>query len=375
MSLLNSILHEAVLPGAKIEVDLGGAVISIAAGFSKRISFDCPHPEEDLAKFHCWAVRPPSIAESAVLEVRSGAGDDSTLGYVFPVNTFSLDSEYSASRLDGRFRQIFASVAGIALCKGGVANSNVEMNYDEMSDNLPLREVFSDDLAVVVLGAENIERAGCSLAAARLLLQEFGYFVIDNSPAHMLKRPRPVLPGTTARVGAVSLELLDSCQTIERLISLASGQASSVSALLIYYQVIEIMSEKLLLARLQNIAAEPQQSGYAFKKKLSKIGSEQTRVSLLCHMASSGSDADSFVQLKESGEKFITHCGLKPGKSSGKVLYGVRNIIVHSQAAMDDHAHDLLSDFISDLHASVCSMVRKFNGSFISPEDDVADDE
>jgi hypothetical protein len=39
MSLLNSILQESVLHGAKIEIDEGGAVVS-DAGYSKRMSFD-----------------------------------------------------------------------------------------------------------------------------------------------------------------------------------------------------------------------------------------------------------------------------------------------------------------------------------------------
>ncbi len=374
MSLLNSILQESVLHGAKIEIDHGGAVVSVA-GYSKRLSFDCPYPNEDLLRFHCWAVRPPSSAESGILEVRNSGADSITLGYIFPVNTFSPDSPYGANSLSGRFKKIFSSVAGIALCRDGIANVGVELRYEEISEEIPLREIFSDDLSIVVLGVENMERAGCSIGAARLLLQEYGYFVVDHGASHTLKRPRPALPGVAAKVGSVPEGLMDSCKVIEKLISLASRQVSSVSALLIYYQVIEIMSEKLLLSKLREIAAAPQQSGYAFKKKLSKIGSEQTRVSSLCHMASRNGDAESFSRLKDLGKEFIELCGLRAGKSPGKVLYGVRNIVVHSQASMDDRAHDLLSDVITELHAVVCSMVRNFDGAYVVPEDGLDDED
>jgi len=292
------------------------------------------------------------------------------LGYVFPINTFSPDSDFSAGNLNGKFKKIFSSVAGISLCLGGIANPSVELKYEEISSEIPLREIFSDDLAIVVLSVENMTRAGCALGAARLLLQEYGYFVVEHGVSHKLKRPRPVLAGTSAKVGKVPEELVDSCHVIEKLISLASRQVSSVSALLIYYQVIEIMSEKVLLIKLKEVAGAQHQSGYSFKKKLSKISSEQARVSLLCNMANRNNDAGSLSRLKDFGQAFIEHCGIKAGSSPGKVLYGVRNVIVHSQASMDDYAHDLLSGLIEDLHAVVCSMVRNFDGSYVGPEED-----
>lgn len=376
MSLLNALFDEPVRLGSKLEIDSRGALVTVA-GFSKRIEFDCTKPDEDLTRFRIWAVRPPSNAESAIVEIKGG-DRSSTLGYVFPVNTFSLDSDYAASKLEGKYKGLFSSVACIGVCQAGLANTNVVFNFDQLPNEIPLREIFSEDLAIVVLGDENLARAGCTAETARLLLQEAGYFVVDVEQGHKHRRPRPNVGAGMIRLGGVSASLVPSCQVMERLIALAAVQTSTVSALLMYYQVVEIVSEKLLLARLRVVAGEVYENGFAFKQRLSKISTEQSRVTAICEMSKLGGDAAVFEGMAAAGEEFLKHCGVKiqgKSKAPGMMLYKVRNIIVHNQAVIDEPGHLLLGQFVDKLHGAVGAMIRRFDPNFEDNGDDAVDEQ
>jgi hypothetical protein len=343
-----------------------GAAITVD-GTERLLRFDCPKIDEDLQLFVVWCVRPATSAESAVRSIKDREDEGKTLGYIFPITSFSPESEYSAAKLPGRFARYFAGAGALAIIESGVANAHLRPKFDALNDETPLRELFDPDLAVVVIGRQNMAAVGVVESDVKLLVQESGYFVADLPQEYSWSRPAPVWTSDSCVLGRVSSDVSDATDLIGRMVSLAASQTSAVASLLIYYQVVEILSERLLAARLRKLAAEPPSGAWELKEALREAVSEGSRVKALCHQAQVGVDAGAFTQLRDSGLAILSSAGLsiRDESSPAEVLYSVRNLVVHNQKALSEEAHALLKEFVSALHSSVFAMVRRLDLSNI----------
>lgn len=364
---------------SSLSVDGSGIHVSIG-GLSRVLRAPCPHPEEDLSRFVFWAVRPSSNPESAIREIKDRASGGRTLGYVFPINGLSPSSEFAADKLSGRFAPIFASVVVLAIAQEGVARSVVRRKFTDVPDELDLRDALSPDIAMVVLGRENLNAAGLDEAHARLMVQEAGYFRADLPPEYVWTRPDPDFSRSGLSLGRISGDLAGHCELFERLVALAVEQKSAVAALLVYYQVVEVLSERVLMKRLGRIAATQFRTSWDLKEALQKASSEVDRVTAICQQASREADVSVFEGLLRIGQQISAlstsrNSGLNvdgdlgPGEatsgapspvSPGAALYRVRNLVVHNQASLSPDTHELLNNFVVALHFSVFAMLRRF---------------
>jgi hypothetical protein len=343
-----------------------GATITVD-GTEKLLLFDYPKADEELERFVVWCVRPATSAESAVRSIKDREYEGKTLGYIFPITSFSPGSEYSATLLQGRFVKIFAGAAALSIIELGIANAHLRLKFEALSEETALRELFDPDLAIVVIGRENMTAAGIIESDVKLLIQESGYFVADLPQEYSWTRPAPTLVGDSCVLGRVSSDVSDATDLIGGMVSLAASQVSAVASLLIYYQVVEILSERLLARRLQKLAAAPPSEAWEVKEALREAVSESSRVKALCHQAQVGVDSDAILRLRDAGLPILASSGvsIKDEPSPAAVLYAVRNLVVHNQKALSAEAHVQLKGFVSALHASVFAMVRRLDLSAV----------
>ena len=364
MATILDVLVDPELRGsAKLVRTRAGVSVGVA-GAERLLGFECPEVDEDLGRFICWCVRPANSAESGVRPVKDRANDGRTLGYIFPLTSFAPDSEFSASKLPGRFTRFFAGAAALALVEAGIANRHFSsVSFEQLRDITPLRELFDSDLAVAVLGRENLEGCGLDEIEAQLLVQEAGNFPADLPHEFAWTRPAPTPTSGACSVGRVSRDIAESSDLIGRLVALAAGQSTAVASLLIYYQVVEILSEKVLGARLRKIASAPPADAWDLKESLRDAVSESSRIKLLCAQAQIGDDAMPFVTLRDIGVEILERAGLSPKEdmASAEVLYAIRNLAVHNQKKLDSHAHIQLNRFVSSLHGCIFAMLRRLD--------------
>lgn len=365
MAALLDVLVDRQLRSSTTIVPVENGVEISVDGLTKLISFSCPHPNEDLDRFSVWCTKPSFCPESSVREVRVRCAEGKTVGYIFPSASFSVASDFSAEKLDGRFSRVFASAAALAIIQLGVANEHVVRSFEDIPDEIALGELLPSCTAIVVVGRENLRSAGVEESHVRLLLQEQGYFLADLPSEYAWVRPAPDFSLKNCSVGQVAEELWDQSELLERLICLASEQASAVASMLVYYQVIELLSEKLLVSRLTRLSSEPPLGSWQFKEALRAAVSEGSRVTSICTQAAVGLDAAVFASLHQLGCDILASTG-QPATSvtnPGSALYSIRNLVVHNQVAFGTEAHKLLSEFVSCLHRAVFAMIRRFESS------------
>ncbi|MGV8942042.1 MAG: hypothetical protein ACOH1P_10980 [Lysobacter sp.] len=284
------------------------------------------------------------------------------------MTSFCPDSDFCAVNLPGGYAGLYAGAAALALTESGVGNAHVRVSFDTLSDHTSLREIFDPDLAVVVIGRENLEKHGRSEFEIRLLLQEKGYFTTDLPESYSWSRPSPIHPTAVFVLGHVSSDVHDAIDLVSRLVSLAATQSSAVASLLIYYQVVEILSEKLLASRLKKLVAVPPLGGaWELREALREALSERSRVKFLCGQAESGNDHEVFSQLRLIGVGILSASAVAFNKdvSAAEVLYAVRNLVVHNQSSLPDSAHGLLNEFVKEFHLAVFAMVRRMDLSVL----------
>jgi hypothetical protein len=361
--LLEALVDRELLLSAQLEVTDGLIAINVSGG-TKTLAVSMPHPDEDLTRFIVWVVRPPTSAEADVRQIKDRPSGR-TLGYVFPITSLAPTSDFCPGRLDGKFEKIFGSVAVKALIYQGVGNSGVISRFGELSEGMALPDIFESDLAVVVFGCENLAKAGIGQDESRLLLREVGYFPRDLPDEYSWSRTRPGFSGGSCTLPRVSADLGGELALLSSLICLASQQTSAVASVLIYYQVIEIASDKLFSERLNRIIQTPRLGAWNVAKALKEAASEQSRVIAICAQAATGDEASWFQDMRDAGVAILNHCGKSASLDDdpGITLYTVRNVIVHNQGLLGEAAHRRLRDFVDALHRVVFATIRKFNAS------------
>lgn len=356
-------LSEALLPGlvdaASVTTFDNHLTIEIAERY-RIIQFSRTHPAEDLTRFAAWCVRPPLLAEAAVRELRDRAGGGRAIGHVFPIASLDPNSMFCAAKLEGAYQKIYSSVAVSFLIERGIGNSSLRRVLTDLGDETPLADLFDQDLAVVVVGLENLERAGNSLPQAQLMLQEAGYFVSQIDSEYSWTRIKPAGVASCV-IGRVAGDLSDSTDLFSRIVCLASQQTSAVASLLIYYQVIEVVSDRLLGARLTRLAANPPVGSWNLKESIREAVSEKSRIISVCGQAAVKEDVGVFLRMRDYGVKVLNESGenADSNEDPGAVLYLVRNLVVHNQSAITVPAHGYLNLFVAEMHAAMFAVIRR----------------
>ena len=281
---------------------------------------------------------------------------------MFPIASFDPGSMFSAANLDGLYQKIYSSVAVTFLIEQGIGNSYIKRKLTDLGDATPLAELFDQDLAVVVVGMENLANAGTSVAQVQLMLQEAGYFVAHLDSEYSWSRIKPIGVANCV-IGEVAGDLNDFTDLFSRIVCLASQQTSAVASLLIYYQIVEVVSDRLLGSRLTRLAANPPVGSWNLKEALREAVAEKSRIVSLCGQASVDGDVAVFLRMRDHGVSVLNASGevADANEDPGAVLYLVRNLVVHNQSAITVAAHGHLNEFVKEMHSAMFAIVRRLD--------------
>jgi hypothetical protein len=361
MSILDGLVEPELRARARLEISADCATVYVDTE-ARNIEISLTHPEEDVSRFDVWCVRPPTTAEAGVRSLKDRSSGGRTLGYIFPITSFSPGSDFCAARLQSQFEKIFSSVAVKALLERGSANRWLTHGFADLLPSTPIPDLFSGDLALVVVGRENMAECGLSNPAVKLLIQEAGYFPADLSSEYFWSRVKPEVMADNCSIGRVSADLDAQSDLIGTLICLASQQTSAVASLLIYYQVVEAVSERVLFERLRRLAASTPRDAWEFKEALGKAASERSRIVAICTQAAADTDVAIFRSLRDSGIDLLRSAGeaIEDDADPGAVLYRVRNLVVHKQTGIPPTSYPILGSFVALVHGAVFAILRRF---------------
>jgi len=354
-SIIDGLFPPEIAEVSKFQIGDGNVEIDTAV---QVVSFRCllPFPEEDLARFMVWCVRPPSDAESATCPIVLPGGGR-TIGYVFPVASFDPRSPYCPQNDQNRYLQIYSSVALLWLIADGGGNQHLKVAELNWNSDLSIADLFDSDLAIVVVGREVVDSETTDYI--RLALEANGFFLADG-PQSSFERFRQ-FSNRSVKAERFSAVIKQGILPVEKFLMLASRQDTPEASFLFYYQIVELLSD-VALDRLMKkiISSAASASGYDLKTKVLDYTAESTRIAKLIEFARA-EDARAVESLNLSGSALLSLCGQAiDDPNAAKVLYSVRNLIVHSQVALAKADWSAFRPVIDSLHEVVIAMLKGF---------------
>jgi hypothetical protein len=322
------------------------------------VSFRCSllRPEEDLQRFTVWCVRPPVSAESAIFPIVMPGGGR-TIGYVFPIASFDPDSAHCPQINPNEYLRLYSSAALLWLVAKGGGNQHLRLGQIDWSAVPSVADLFESDLSIAIVGRETLDAE--TAKQIRLSLQTSGFFLAEG-PRASFERFRQA-PGSTIKAEQFSAALEPIFTTAERFLMLASRQDTPEASFLFYYQVIESLSD-IVLDRLMKkvLSSAAHSSGYDLKTKVLDYTSESARISKLVEFARS-EDPTSVESMRLAAVALLKSCKpISAESSAAKVLYDVRNLIVHNQGPLASTDWNTFRPVIDGLHKVVVAMLKGF---------------
>ncbi|QNP40509.1 hypothetical protein [Lysobacter solisilvae (ex Woo and Kim 2020)] len=354
-TIIDGLFPPEIAAVSRLEFDGGNVEIDTRV---QVVSFRCslPRPTEDLTRFTVWCVRPPVSAESAIFPIVMPSGGR-TIGYVFPIAAFDPDSSYCPQNSPKQYLQIYSSAALLWLVQHGGGNQHLRVGQLDWSADPSIADLFQPDLSIAVIGREVVDSE--TAEHIRLALEASGFFLAEG-PQFSFERFRQV-SGSSIKAEQFSAALKPIFSTAERFLMLASRQDTPEASFLFYYQVIESLSD-IVLDRLMKkvLSSASLASGYDLKTRVLDYTSESTRVTKLVEFAKFV-DASAVESLRLAGAALLNSCNRAPGEStSAKVLYDVRNLIVHNQIPLAKADWNAFRPVIDSLHKVVVAMLKGF---------------
>jgi len=328
------------------------------------ISFPDPCPNEDLTRFHSFFVRADALRESERRSIRSPHPSERTIGYLFPSACFDDNSEESPDASVDRYLQAYASAGVRLVLEQDSAKFCLKGNPEDTSDTASLAQVLDQDVALVVLGLEVLEEEELTIDQVRLMIQAAGYH-----PVYEEVKPRKPFDrecGTrNINLKALEGDFAKDAEELSRIISRAAKEVSVFGCFLAYYQVLELASGRWFEAEVQRVRDDAGLGPWDLKEALQRATQEERRLTAILESCVSGDSAPIRSEICRVGSRFVSLCNsidYKQG-SLGKVLYRVRNIIVHAQPSITDQAHDELRTLLPWMHDLVFRVIQNFRAN------------
>lgn len=275
--------------------------------------------------YPCYAER---VGEAQFSPIKIRGESESTIGYLFP-----LASLVSGSAIVNDWARRYAWVAVNALLTHtgsfllGAARPQIKSLRDGETG---LDEIFPDRLGVAVVSRQAFNQVNISFDYARMLLMAGGIRFprqfhtvtprdFSDEPNESLTCPRPA---KTFKHDDVS----------ELLVEMADSTDSDIGTFITLYQNIEITLSRLFTTAI-SFAPSDDLSAWEMKERLQSISKETWRLSVLDRLCLSSIDRSLTARLAEECQEFLSKAGrpIKPGHTWWKLLYLVRNTIVHEQ--------------------------------------------
>lgn len=374
MKLFEHILGEAVTRKQDSEPEGGFLTASTRSG--KELSVRVFYPAIDYPSdcFKISLVNTPNVGESQVTGLRFKGADTSTCGYVFPITSLRT-GEYLP---DGRWPSIYAAAATRELVETGIAVPLVTCEALDVSE-LEITDLLPDNLGVLVLGCEQLDRASTSIEAVELMLMEYGYAprsvsVVSSAVLH----PAPVFE-TKVSLRPLAIGLIDEVVALKWLMASTSLQQTKAGRFLTLYQILECVLSRVFGKAMAHVIADKRclADPWWVRDMVQQIQGEIWRLNFIQqHCLQSGTSShNSFLENREACQKLLVNLGLREPNATplawANAIYRIRNIFVHNQAALRE-ADDSLMENVCETLQIVCFEVMD---GYNDPSSDFLKDE
>lgn len=305
----------------------------------------------DLKRFAIFPCFTGATRASEVMRLQfKGEYRPDTFGFVFPVTSFRNESE---------FQEEYLLVYADAAFKGFLTLENLskfqsDQKWKDISgSSLELDEALSDNLSILAISKEICEKVKVSGVLLDFVLRKEGISICNT--ANELSLSPPIVEfseNITIRLPKITKS--DDLEVLATLLKNADQDNSEIGKFIQYYQFFEYMLKLVFEWGIPEASGEGL-SAWAVRERLTQLGGEKHRLSLIDRVCSPGHrDTASRHEAKAACAKFLSliSADFKKEQPWYSLLYRVRSCIVHDQFSM------LRSEYIREL-GELNSSLRK----------------
>ena len=307
-----------------------GCIISSEGVNLFEIVHSIPEAEQHpLTSFHLALCRTGNSAELQSTAVKLRGEDRNSLGYCFPVNAFG-----NAEAFDARWTAVYGSAAFRFLTQAQMLRRVLSDDtlHSLRGQEVGVHNIYDDDMSVLILGREALDRFGVSSSQIPLMLAREGICVTDEEDYGSYP---PIFKPWQQSVSLTrtSEEFRNEEELFWRLIRMAARSGWETGSFLILYQCLEYSIQRVFDWGMINI--NPQGiSTWDLKERLSKLTSEKFRLNILNNHCLGGRvDAEITESLKLECRSVLSTLGddVTTHASWTGALYALRNLVIHNQ--------------------------------------------
>lgn len=311
----------------------GGCIVSADEFVLFEISNSIPEAEHhSLGVFHIALCRTGNSAELQSFALKLRGEDRNSLGYCFPVSAFG-----NAEAFDTRWAAVYGSAAFRFLTQAQMLRSVLSDDVLGLlrGQEVGIHDIYDDDLSVLVLGREALDRFEVSDSQIPLMLAREGICVTDEDDdgtyPPIFKPWQPAIS-----VARMSEEFRNEEELFWRLIRMAARSGWETGSFLILYQCLEYSIQRVFDWGMVNISPQGI-STWDLKDRLSKLTNEKFRLNILNNHCFGGRvDAGILEALRGECRAVLAALGddVAAHTSWTGALYALRNLVIHNQVRL-----------------------------------------
>lgn len=287
------------------------------------------HP---LTAFHVALCRTGNSAELQSFNLKLRGEDQNSLGYCFPVSAFG-----NAEAFDTRWAAVYGSAAFRFLTQAQMLRRALPDDalgaLGALKDrDVGIHDIYDDDLSVLILSREALDRFEVSDGQIPLMLAREGICVTDEdddgSYPPIFKPWQPAVS-----VARMSEEFRNEEELFWRLIRMAARSGWETGSFLILYQCLEYSIQRVFDWGMVNISPQGI-STWDLKDRLSKLTNEKFRLNILNNHCFGGRvDGGILETLSVECRAVLAALGddVEAHTSWTGALYALRNLVIHNQ--------------------------------------------
>lgn len=308
----------------------GGCIVCANEFDLFEISNSIPNAERHpLPAFHVTLCRTGNSSELQSFAIKLAGEDRNSLGYCFPVSAFA-----NAESFDTRWAAVYGTAAFGFLTQAHLLRRFLtDDNLNALKDQqVNIHDIYKDDLSVLILGREALDRFQVSDSQIPLMLAREGICVTDEDDDGFYPPIfKPWQPAVS--LARTSQEFRNEEELFWRLIRMAARSGWETGSFLILYQCLEYSIQRVFDWGMVNISP-PGISTWDLKERLSKLTNEKFRLNILNNHCFGGRvDGGALETLKVESRAVLAALGdnVDAHTSWTVALYALRNLIIHNQ--------------------------------------------
>ncbi|MDP4005776.1 hypothetical protein [Methylobacterium sp. NEAU K] len=352
--------HEVAELGITIEHGERTATIKASSSrvfdLTHGVTVDQPRDESKYLVEICCTGFP---GESNIINLKEKLSSQS-IGYIFPVTSFRT-GEYIEGVWPRRYAEVgFRKITNLEKLSAFSESGSID-SFKEKT--LCLDDVISDEVGILVVGVEQMQRLGMTLDMLELLLLKDGITIVRSldEVGHAICKENW---RSTINISVPDEIILSESVVLRQLFKSADADITGVGAFLLMYQAFEFCIDHIFAWAMHELARGGLTT-WDMKARLSEVTGERFRLGVLDSKCLTRlTSRSSLDELKESSKIFLLAVGVEDqleDQGWASLVYKVRNVIVHNQIKMMKAPQATLFDLNRALRQACLDILLSFS--------------